>query len=114
MKVPRRLQATPIRLIKAMPPAGCVRSEHHKKTTWFKESSAFLQHPEGVVEMFNKMTGRDRIKRLIREPLIFQGSKVDRDAFFPRLSHGRGIEIEALDLPPELFHQLKLCTAAAA
>jgi hypothetical protein len=54
--------------------------------------------------MLNKMTRRDCIKRLIRKLLIRQRAEVHRDASFSRLPHRRWIEIDALDLPPELFH----------
>jgi len=114
MKMPRRLQATPIRLINAMSPAVCVRSEHHQKSAWLQEPSAFLQHSERVRDMLNKMNRRDGIKRLILKLLICERPEVHRDASFPRLSHRHRIEIDALDLPTQFFHQLKLCTAAAS
>ncbi len=114
MKVPRRFQATPICSINAMPPAACVGSEHDQKPPRLKESPAFLQHSEGIGDMFNKMNPCDCIKRLIREPLICQCPKVHRNASFSRASHRRGIEIDALDLPSELFHRLKRCAAATA
>ena len=104
MEVPWWLQATPIRLINAMSPAACVRSEQHEKPARLQESSTFLQLSEGVGEVLNKMTRGDCIKRLIRELLIRQRPQVHCDASFSSLSHSRWIEIDALDMPSELFH----------